>query len=134
MDYRKRIWVPVVAGFIKKKDLLLVGKRPENKNLSLLWEFPGGKMELGEKPEETLARELFEELSIKAEIGSLKFATSHNFGETGILLLFYEVKYWVGEPKPLHHMEIKWVHPDELKHMEIPEANRLALDRLLEVV
>ena len=60
----KKNWIPVVAGILKKDQMILVGQRPENHTLAGLWEFPGGKIELGETPEEALARELNEELEV----------------------------------------------------------------------
>ena len=92
---------------MKKGDEVLLGKRPEGNTLAGLWEFPGGKLELGESPKEALARELSEELGIDAEIGDLKIANSHKFGDKGILLLFFDVPYWAGEPKNLHHSDLR---------------------------
>ncbi len=127
---RKGHWIPVVAGFIHKDGKILVGQRPENNSLAGQWEFPGGKIESGETPEEALARELDEELGIQAQVGDLKLACSHSYGDVGILILFYEIRYWKGEPKAKHHMMLEWIHPEELKHRTIPEANRKILDRI----
>ena len=131
--YRKH-WVPVVAGFLKKADQILVGQRPEHHSLPGQWEFPGGKIELGESPDQALARELKEELGIEAEIGPLKLATTHHYNEVGILILFYEVLYWRGEVKPKHHTKIEWIKPEDLKNKNIPEANKKILDKLLKVI
>lgn len=127
---RKGHWIPVVAGFLHKDGKILVGQRPENNSLAGQWEFPGGKIENGESPEQALARELEEELGIEAEIGNLKLACTHAYGEVGILILFFEVLYWKGEPRAKHHMMLEWIHPEELAHRNIPEANRKILDRI----
>lgn len=127
---RKGHWIPVVAGFIRKDGKILVGQRPENNSLAGQWEFPGGKIESGETPEQALIRELNEELGIDAEVGDLKLACTHSYGDVGILILFYEINYWKGEPRPIHHMMLEWIHPEELKHRNIPEANRKILDRI----
>lgn len=127
---RRPQWIPVVAGFLKKGNQILVGQRPENNSLAGQWEFPGGKIESGESPEIALKRELFEELGIEAEIGQLKFSCTHTFGDVNILILFYEVLYWKGEVKAKHHMMLEWIHPEELKQRSIPEANRKTLDRI----
>lgn len=126
----KKNWIPVVAGIIKKGNHILVGQRPETHTLGGLWEFPGGKIEMGESPEVALARELREELGIEAEIGDLKIACTHSYGDVGILILFYEVLFWKGEPKAQHHIGLEWVEPAALPARNIPEANRKNLPRI----
>ena len=124
----------MVAGLLKKGQQVLVGQRPEDHSLAGQWEFPGGKIELGESPEEALARELKEEIGIDAEIGELKLAVTHSYDDVGIVIMFYEVTYWKGEPKALHHSQIEWVYPEELKSRTIPEANRRIIDRLMNLL
>ena len=124
-------WVPVVTGILRKGEHIMVGLRPEGKNLAGQWEFPGGKMEVGESPESALKRELQEELSIEAEIGEIRLVSSHNYGETGIILLFYEIRFWKGEPKPVHHSELRWIEPEKLRTLDIPDANRKLLDQII---
>lgn len=131
---KKAHWIPVSAGFLRKGDQILIGQRPENHSLAGLWEFPGGKIESGETPEVALARELNEELGIEATVGELKLAYCHSYGEVNILILFYEILYWKGEPKPQHHMKIEWIDPYELSHRNIPEANRKILDRIYRIL
>lgn len=126
----KKNWIPVSAGILKKDNLILVGQRPENHTLAGLWEFPGGKIELGESPEQALARELDEELGIVAEVGELKIACTHSYSDVGIIILFYEILFWKGEPKTKHHINLKWVTPAELPQLKIPDANRKNLDRI----
>lgn len=128
---RKRpTWIPVVAGIIRRGDEVLLGKRPEGTSMAGVWEFPGGKIEPGEKPQDALKRELFEELAIDAEVGELKFATSHQYGETNILLMFFEVSYWKGEPKTAHHDDLAWSQISRLATVNLPDANREALDQI----
>jgi 8-oxo-dGTP diphosphatase len=127
MTSKKPTWIPVVTGILRKGSLVLVGQRPDGHTLAGQWEFPGGKIELGEQPREALQRELFEELGIKADIGELRMTWTHSYPEVGILLLFFEVQFWKGEPKPVHHTDLKWVTFEELEKLEIPEANRKLL-------
>ncbi len=134
MASKRPVWIPVVTGLIKKGKKVLVGQRPEGHSLAGQWEFPGGKIELNETPKEALHRELHEELGIDAEIGELKLASSHSYGEVAILLVFYEVNFWKGEPKSIHHTELKWIDPEELKTLDIPDANRNILQDLLNVL
>src|SRR5690606_33691391 len=94
----------------------------------------GGKIEIGELPEQALQRELSEELGIEAEIGPLRLCTTHSYNGTGIVLMFFEVRYWKGEIKPVHHGELQWVNPEDLKQLSLPEANVKVLDQLLKVL
>ena len=127
-------WIAVVAALMRRQGKVLVGQRPEGSSLAGTWEFPGGKLELGESPEDALARELKEELGVEAEIGALKFAGTHTYGKTGILFLFYEVKFWKGQIKTQQHLELKWVQPKELKELNLPEANSKFLSDILAVL
>lgn len=131
---KRATWVPVVAALIRRQGKVLVGQRPEGASLAKAWEFPGGKIELGESPEEALARELREELGVEAEIGPLKMVGTHTYGKTGILFLFYDVRYWKGQIKPQQHMDLRWVTPKELTTMDLPEANSKFLKQILAVL
>ncbi len=128
---RRPTWIPVVAALIQREGKLLVGQRPEGQSLAGVWEFPGGKIELSESPEEALKRELQEELGIAAEIGGLALAATHHYGSTGIVLLFYHVPFWKGELRSVHHTKLKWIPPKELPNLSLPEANRRILNRIL---
>ncbi len=134
MASKRPTWIPVVTAMIRKGPYVLVGQRPEGHTLAGQWEFPGGKIEIGESPEQALARELQEELGIEAEIGQVKMACTHSYPDVGIFLVFFEVQYWKGEPKPVHHSELRWVLPEELKNINIPEANRKLLPTILDIL
>lgn len=131
---KRNHWIPVVAGLIRRQGKVLVGQRPEGASLAGTWEFPGGKIELGESPEGALARELKEELGVEAEIGPLKFVATHTYGKTGILFMFYDVKFWKGQIKTQQHLDLRWVTPKELEKLELPEANSKFLKQILEVL
>lgn len=134
MAVKRSIWIPVVTGLIRKGDEVLVGLRPEGHSLSGQWEFPGGKIESYESPEQALQRELQEELDIEAEIGPLRLAATHTYGDVSILLIFYEVNYWKGEPKAKHHAKLQWIHPERLRELLIPEANQRILPTLMSLL
>lgn len=131
MKSKRPIWIPVAAGILRKGNKVLIGRRPETGTLPGLWEFPGGKIEVGESPEVALKRELSEELGIEAEIGVILEASSHNYGDKGILLMFFWVDYWKGEPKALHHDALEWVEIDKVQARNIPDSNREILEKLL---
>ena len=134
MALKRPVWIPVVTGLIRKGDKVLVGQRPVGHSLAGQWEFPGGKIEKNESPERALARELNEELGIEAEIGMLMLASTHSYGETSIVILFYEVQFWKGEPKAVHHMDLQWIDPAELGRLSIPDANKKMLPRIQEIL
>lgn len=131
---RRGIWIPVVTGLIRKNGKVLLGQRPVGETLAGAWEFPGGKIEQGESPQEALKRELQEEIGVDAEIGELKLAHTHSYGERGVLLLFYDVNFWKGEPKTIYHDDLRWAEPEELEKIQIPEANRNILTKLIHIL
>jgi 8-oxo-dGTP diphosphatase len=124
-------WVAVVTALIRRQGKILVGRRPEGGALPDVWEFPGGKIEAKESPEDALQRELKEELGIDAEIGKLQFAGTFTYGRRGLLFLFYDVKFWKGEIKAEHHTDLQWISPKDLTNLALPDANRAFLDKIL---
>ena len=119
---RRPLWVPVVAALMRRQGKVLVGQRPQGASLAGQWEFPGGKIELGESPEQALERELREELGVEAEIGALKFVATHTYGKTGIIFLFYDVKFWKGQIKTQQHPDLRWVTPKTELRIEFEEG------------
>jgi 8-oxo-dGTP diphosphatase len=131
---KRPTWIPVATALIRREGKILLGRRPEGNSLAGYWEFPGGKIEMGESPEEALQRELQEELGIEAVVGPLRLSATHSYNGTGIVLLFFEVQYWKGEVKAVHHGELQWVKPEELKNLSLPDANVKVLDKILQVL
>jgi 8-oxo-dGTP diphosphatase len=131
---RRSVWIPVVTALMRKNGKILLGLRPKGESLAGAWEFPGGKIDQGESPETALKRELKEELDIEAEIGPLRLVHTHSYGERGVLLLFYDVHFWKGEPKTVYHEDLRWAPPQELEKLQIPEANRNILSKLVQVI
>ena len=104
---------------------VLIAKRPVGRPLAGLWEFPGGKVESGEVPEDALVRELQEELGIeiaKRDLRPLTFA-SHAYPEFHLLMPVYLCRKWQGSVTPLEGQEILWVKPSELHAYDMPPAD-----------
>ena len=104
---------------------VLITKRPYNKPHPLLWEFPGGKIEAGEKPEQTIVRELREELNIDPCESCLQpFSfVSHSYEEFNILMVLYICRQWDGFAKACEGQILKWVFPDKLVDYELVAAD-----------
>ena len=127
--------MPVVVGFLKREDQILLGRRPKGDSLAGAWEFPGGKVKEGESPPTALARELYEELGIgEVEVGPLGLAVTHSLGVVNVLILFYSISSWSGEPQALYHEDLQWVNKNDLFHLNIPEANKIHLKEIMEAL
>ncbi len=105
----------VVAGVLWQAGRVLVCQRHRESAFGLQWEFPGGKVEPGEAPEEGLQRELREELGIEAQIGSVLYRACHAYpGKYVVHLTFYQVKSFTGAPRNLTFESIRWALPADL--------------------
>ena len=104
---------------------VLLAQRPEGKPMAGLWEFPGGKVETGERPEETLIRELEEELGIvvkEACLAPLTFA-SHTYPEFHLLMPLYVCRRWDGIVTAREGQRLSWVRPNRLREYPMPPAD-----------
>ena len=134
---RKRPIVIVAAcALLDEESAVLIAKRPAGRPFAGLWEFPGGKVEAGEEPEEALIRELHEELGIdivKRDLTPLTFA-SHAYPDFHLLMPVYLCRRWQGSVAAHEGQELLWVKPDALHLYDMPPADeplKLALRDLL---
>ncbi|MCM3099848.1 8-oxo-dGTP diphosphatase MutT [Priestia megaterium] len=121
----------VVAAIIKEKDQLLIAQRHSKDPLAGKWEFPGGKLETGETPEECLVREIKEELQVEVEIGSFYDDNVYGFKDQAIHLLFYWAEIMNGEVTPVVHDDVKWITIKELARFDFAPADIPIVKRLM---
>ena len=113
------------AALIDIDGRVLLTQRPEGKSMAGLWEFPGGKIEDGETPEQALIRELHEELGISTWsscLAPLTFA-SHTYEDFHILMPLFACRKWEGIPHGKEGQNLKWVRPNQLKDYPMPPAD-----------
>jgi 8-oxo-dGTP diphosphatase len=111
---------------------VLLAQRPQGKSMAGLWEFPGGKVETGERPEQTLIRELKEELAITVReecLAPLTFA-SHVYPDFHLLMPLYVCRRWEGFAAPQEGQQLKWVKPNELRNYPMPPADEPLISHL----
>ena len=124
-DAGRKILLVVACALIDSDGRILLAQRPEGKSLAGLWEFPGGKVEPGETPEETLVRELQEELGIITKIpclAPLSFA-SHSYENFHLLMPLYICRRYEGIPQGREGQALKWVRPQALRDYPMPPAD-----------
>jgi 8-oxo-dGTP diphosphatase len=115
---------------------VLITRRPAGKSMAGLWEFPGGKVAQSERPEDTLIRELKEELGIEvteACLAPLTFA-SHKYDEFHLLMPLYVCRRWEGMVAAKEGQEIAWVRPQRLRDYPMPPADAPLIPHLVELV
>ena len=120
----------VTAAIIEEGGRVFVARRGPGRNLAGKWEFPGGKVEPGETPEEALARELAEELGITCEVGEFLCAAVYEGREPALELLAYRVRRLGGVIELREHVEARWVEPADLAGLDLPESDRMVVGRL----
>ncbi len=115
----------VACALVDVDGRVLLAQRPPDRPMGGLWEFPGGKLEPGERPEETLIRELREELGIdvtEACLAPLTFS-SHCYDEFNILMPLYICRKWEGQVRGCEGQELVWVRPVRLRDYPMPAAD-----------
>lgn len=131
-----KIFLVAACGLIDADNRVLIAQRPADKSLANLWEFPGGKVESGETPEQCLIRELDEELGIttwQSCLAPLSFA-SHTYEEFHLLMPLYVCRKWDGVPQAHEHQALKWVRPNRLRDFPMPPADAPLIPALIDLL
>ncbi|MEH4660950.1 8-oxo-dGTP diphosphatase MutT [Phytobacter diazotrophicus] len=121
----------IAVGIIRNPQReIFITQRAADAHLANKWEFPGGKIEEGETPEQAVIRELHEEVGIKAGAASLFDKLEYRFPDRHITLWFYLVEQWEGEPWGKEGQPGRWVHQTQLLADEFPPANEPVISKL----
>ena len=122
----------VVAALIWDKDKFMICQRPAHKARGLLWEFVGGKVELGETKEQALVRECKEELNVLLSVGDVFMDVVHEYPDITVNLTLFNATIAEGEPQKLEHNDIQWITPSEITNYEFCPADEEILKTLKE--
>ena len=126
----------VACALIDADGRVLLAQRPEGKALAGLWEFPGGKLEVGERPEDALIRELEEELGIAVRhacLAPLTFA-SHAYDDFHLFMPLYVCRRWEGEVSGREGQALAWVRPQKLRDYPMPPADEPLIPHLQDLL
>jgi 8-oxo-dGTP diphosphatase len=131
-----KLTLVVACALIDPDKRVLIARRPEGKTLAGLWEFPGGKLEPGERPEQTLIRELQEEIGItvsEACLAPLTFA-SHGYDSFHLLMPLYVCRRWEGNAVAREGQQLAWVRANKLRDYPMPPADTPLIPYLIDLL
>ena len=120
----------LVAALIQKDGRFLICKRPPHKARGLLWEFVGGKVEPGEGKKAALIRECKEELGIEVSPGEIYMELTHVYPDLTIHLTLYQCTILSGTPLMREHVDLKWIHPQQIPDFDFCPADEAILKKL----
>jgi 8-oxo-dGTP diphosphatase len=123
--------IQVAAAIILSEGKVFLAKRAEYLHQGGLWEFPGGKCEASESPEQALIRELQEEIAITPKNPVLFESVTHDYGDKKVSLSFFLVELFDGVAQGNEGQKVAWFDLSELAELDFPEANRQVVNRLL---
>ncbi len=113
---------------------ILIDKRKVGGAMGGLWEFPGGKIEVGETVADCIAREIREELAIEITVGEHLISIEHTYSTFHITLIVHQCQYISGIPEPIESDEIRWVEVGELTQYEFPAANVAIINAIAAII
>ena len=120
-----RLVLVAACALIDREGRVLIAQRPAGKSMAGLWEFPGGKVEADERPEQTVIREMREELGVTIEECSLIPSTfaSYSYPDFHLLMPLFLCRHWEGAIAPTEGQNVAWVKPEELGRYPMPPAD-----------
>ena len=132
----KRLLFVAACALVDADGRVLITERPVGKSLAGLWEFPGGKVEAGETPEQTVVRELHEELGIETKIACLAPLTfaSHSYEDFHLLMPLYVCRRFWGTPEGREGQKLKWVRPRDMRNYPMPPADAPLIPFLIDLL
>ncbi|MER8921861.1 8-oxo-dGTP diphosphatase MutT [Mesorhizobium sp. M0802] len=132
----KRLLLVAACALVDTDGRVLLAQRPEGKQLAGLWEFPGGKVEPGETPEQCLIRELQEEIGIETDIPCLAPLTfaSHSYHDFHLLMPLFVCRRFRGIAQPREGQALKWVRPKQMRDYPMPPADAPLIQFLIDLL
>lgn len=132
----KRLLLVTACALVDTDGRVLLAQRPEGKQLAGLWEFPGGKVEPGETPEQCIIRELHEEIGIETEIPCLAPLTfaSHSYDDFHLLMPLFVCRRFRGIAQPREGQALKWVRPKQMRDYPMPPADAPLIPFLIDLL
>jgi 8-oxo-dGTP diphosphatase len=132
----KRLLLVAACALVDTDGRVLLAQRPEGKQLAGLWEFPGGKVEPGETPEQCIIRELHEEIGIETEIPCLAPLTfaSHSYDDFHLLMPLFVCRRFRGIAQPREGQALKWVRPKQMRDYPMPPADAPLIPFLIDLL
>ena len=124
----------VVAALIWENNKFMICQRPANKARALLWEFVGGKVEVGETKEQALIRECKEEWDVLLSVGEVFMDVVHEYPDLTVHLTLFNATIAEGEPQKLEHNDIQWITPSEITNYEFCPADKEILKAILKYI
>jgi 8-oxo-dGTP diphosphatase len=131
-----KLTLVVACALVDPDKRVLIAQRPQGKAMAGLWEFPGGKVEPGERPEATLIRELQEEIGLivkEACLAPLTFA-SHAYDDFHLLMPLYICRRWEGQAVAREGQNLAWVRVNKLRDYEMPPADIPLIPHLIDLL
>jgi len=132
----KRLLLVAACALVDADGRVLLAQRPEGKQLAGLWEFPGGKVEPGETPEQCIIRELHEEIGIETDVPCLAPLTfaSHSYDDFHLLMPLFVCRRFRGIAQPREGQALKWVRPKQMRDYPMPPADAPLIPFLIDLL